>query len=173
MMPFRRSFSYFAAIAALCALRIALGAALPFRALGSFTLDDLLLARLADSLLHGQWLGPYNHEILTVGPVYPLWIALAYRIGVPLILSHQLLYVAACLLVLRALGPLVVSAPARIAVFALLLFGPYSMDFEATRAVRDNFYTSLTLILLAVAWFRPLERLNYDSRRPRTPHAAG
>jgi hypothetical protein len=134
---------------ALCLVRVWLTLALPLRAMGRAALDDRLFVRMATSLLEGHWLGGYDHQILTVGPFYPLWVALSFYAGVPLILGQQLLYVFACVMLFVALREFVPSARARLLVFSALLFAPFTFDYEATRVVRDNLYMSLSLLVLA------------------------
>ncbi|MER2528799.1 MAG: hypothetical protein ABTR07_12795, partial [Candidatus Competibacter denitrificans] len=47
--------------------------------------DDLLFVRLANYLIQLEWLGPYNNLTLIKGPFYPLWIAITFLIGIPLL----------------------------------------------------------------------------------------
>ncbi|MEK9786503.1 MAG: hypothetical protein VW546_10890, partial [Gammaproteobacteria bacterium] len=59
--------------------------------------DDTLFIGLALNILQGDWLGTYNQFTLMKGPGYSMFIALSNILGIPLILSQELLYVAACL----------------------------------------------------------------------------
>ena len=110
-----------------------------------FMHDDLLFIRLADNLLQFGWLGPYNNLTLAKGPCYPIWIAFSFVIGVPLLLSQHLLYVAASLVTYSALGPLIRKLALRVALFALLLFNPVTFTFQMTCVLRDALYPSLSL----------------------------
>lgn len=111
-----------------------------------FMHDDLLFIRLADNLLQFGWLGPYNNLTLAKGPFYPMWIAFSFVIGVPLLLSQHLLYVAASLVTYSALGPLIRKLALRVALFALLLFNPVTFAFQMTCVLRDALYPSLSLL---------------------------
>lgn len=114
-----------------------------------FIHDDLLFIRLADHLLQSGWLGPYDNLTLVKGPFYPLWIAFSFLLGIPLLLSQQLLYIAACLVTDQALCPLVERPSARLALFSLLLFNPATSSFPLTCVLRDALYPGLTLLMVA------------------------
>ncbi len=123
----------------------------PLLALADASKDDLLFIRLADYLTRFDWLGPYDNLTLVKGPFYPLWIAAAFLAGVPLLLSQQLLYVAACLVTERALQPLIASRPWRMAIFVLLLFNPVTFTWQLTRVLRDGLYPGLVLLVVGAA----------------------
>ena len=65
--------------------------------------DDALFIRLAENLVQGEWLGPYDNLTLVKGPFYPLWIALSFKLSLPLLLSQHLLYIFACMVFVLAL----------------------------------------------------------------------
>ena len=113
-----------------------------------FMHDDLLFVRLADNLLQFGWLGPYDNLTLAKGPFYPMWVAFAFVIGVPLLLSQHLLYIAASLVTYCALQPLIEKLTLRIALFTLLLFNPATFTFQLTCVLRDALYPSLTLLVV-------------------------
>lgn len=113
--------------------------------------DDLLFIRLANYLAQFDWLGPYDNLTLIKGPFYPLWIAVAFLAGVPLLLSQHLLYIAACLVTERALQPLIPSRPWRMAIFVLLLFNPVTFTWQLTRVLRDGLYPGLVLLVVGSA----------------------
>ena len=60
--------------------------------------DDTLFVGLALNILQGEWLGAYNQFTLMKGSGYPLFIALSNLLGLPLILSQELLYLGSCFL---------------------------------------------------------------------------
>jgi hypothetical protein len=64
---------------------------------------------IAKALLSGNWLGPYDNTVLAKGPIYPIWIAIVSASGMPLLLAQHLLYVAACVLFVSAVKPLLRS----------------------------------------------------------------
>jgi len=114
--------------------------------------DDRLFLNLASELLHGRWLGPYNNLTLAKGPFYPLWIATAFILGVPLLLSQHLLYITACTILVIALRPLLPRPAILLLVYAILLFNPISYtDGVMTRVIREGIYPALTILLVAGA----------------------
>ena len=106
--------------------------------------DDLLSLRSACWLARGDWLGPYDHLTLRFGPFYGIWIALAFLLGLPLLLSEHLLYITACLLTILAVRPLFRRYASLIGIYTVMLFNPVSfMDGVASRVLRIGIYHSL------------------------------
>ncbi len=119
-------------------------------ALGYAAHDDVLFLRLADSLLHGNWLGTYDQLTLAKGPMYSFWIAAMALLHVPLYFAQHLLYAGACALLVQACAPAVKSPAARFAGYALLLWNP--MSFEASsmgRVLRQHIYSPEVLVIFA------------------------
>jgi hypothetical protein len=119
-------------------------------AIGTAGHDDRLFLKLAESLVRGEWLGPYDQLTLVKGSFYPIWIAVVFLAGLPLTFAQQLAYAGACALLVRALTPLVKSRPGRLAAYALLLWNP--MSFEASmlgRVLRQHISTPLVLLIFA------------------------
>lgn len=136
-------------------------------ALGMADHDDRLFLRLADALLSGHWLGKYDYLILIKAPFYPLWIALVHFLGIPLLLSQQILYAVACWVFVVALRPLLRGEGGRLLLFTLLLFNPISFqDGAATRVMREGIYPALTLLVAACAFAIAL-RSGRESPCPR------
>jgi len=118
---------------------------------GYYPHDDLLFLRLARSIVQGEWLGAYNNVTLVKGPLYPLWIAGAFLLGLPLLLSQQLGYIAACGLAVRALRPVLADARLRGAVFVWLVFNPASFSAnETSRVLRNTVAALLALAALGL-----------------------
>ena len=84
--------------------------------------DDGLFLRLASSLARAKWLGRYDEYTLIKGLGYPAFIALVYRLGLPLLLAQHLLYVFACALFCYAVRGLLERAGLRLLLFLALLF---------------------------------------------------
>jgi hypothetical protein len=154
----RPSIAPLALAAGMALFKLWLAGAQALQIAGGALYDDALFVRLAENVARGQWLGPYDHLTLAKGPFYPVWIAGAFLSGVPLVLSHHLLYIAAVAIACQALRPLLPSPWARLAVFAALLFNPASFAWgQMGRAVREGIYPALTLIALAsglALWLR-------------------
>jgi hypothetical protein len=134
----------------LVAFKLWLVSAQPVYAIGDAGHDDQLFLQLANHLLSGDWLGPYSQFTLMKGPLYPLFIAGVFLLGIPLFLAQHLLYAAACGLVAGALEPLVRRRALRAAVFAVLLFNPITFDGERTmRVARQDLLPALVLLIVA------------------------
>ena len=59
----------------------------PVFGLPGSNLDDEMFLSLARNLVMGKWLGAYSQYTLAKGCGYPLFIAAAFRLGVPLPLA--------------------------------------------------------------------------------------
>src|SRR5579875_1886521 len=122
----------------------------PTEAIGPAAMDDRLFLNLAEHILHGDWLGDYSQFTLMKGPMYSIWIAAVFLLGLPLPLAQQLLYLAGCFLVVRALRPFFRSTGVAFTVFMVLWWNPMSYEMPVLgRVLRQNVYTPLTLIFFA------------------------
>lgn len=141
---------WFWAAVALTLLKLWLTRGLDVYALGNADHDDALFVRLAQHLVRGEWLGPYDQLTLAKGPAYSVFIAAAFWAGLPLFLAQQLLYAGACAALVRAVRPALVSAPGRFALYALLLLNPMSYDTSSLgRVLRQHLQVPLMLLVLA------------------------
>ncbi|HKB56241.1 MAG TPA: hypothetical protein VKC51_01515, partial [Lacunisphaera sp.] len=119
-------------------------------AIGSAGLDDRLFLELAQHLVRGEWLGPYNELTLAKGPFYSLFIAAVFSLGVPLFLAQQMFYATACALFTRALHPALARPGAQFAVYTLLLWNPMTFDAPSMgRVLRQHVYGPLGLMIFA------------------------
>jgi hypothetical protein len=110
--------------------------------------DDAYFARSAGYLVQGNWLGPYDMLTLSKGPTYPLFIAGAYELHIPLKLAeHGLHLVAAGMLawaVWRVTRVRVVTAAA----YVVVALNPAYLGSAASRVTREVVYGALSLILV-------------------------
>jgi hypothetical protein len=141
---------FIAVVIALVLFKFWLVSAQTIVAVGSACFDDALFVKLAKSLLGGHWLGTYNEYTLAKGPMYSLFIAFVFLLGVPLFAAQQIFYAAACGLLVRALRPLVPHRGMRLGLFAVLLFNPVTYDGGThARVLRQDILYSLVLVILA------------------------
>ena len=147
---------------------------IPYAAFADATYDDAHFVLQAAYLLTGQWLGPYTEATLAKGPFFPAWVAGAWLLHVPLLVSEALLYAGAGWFLLagvrrdqRTGWPLVVA-------FLLLLGNPMMWEGQHLRIMREGLYGPLTILVLALAaWsFRP-NRSGANRGRLRPALAAG
>lgn len=119
-------------------------------AIGNAHHDDALFVKLAGHITRGEWLGPYNELTLSKGPAYPIFIAWNFWTGIPLGLSQQLLYLAACLLVVWALAPIMKAGWARLLTLTLLFYNPLTYEgLQMTRLLRQHLTIPMALIIVA------------------------
>ena len=171
-MPPRASISgWLWGAVALTAAKLWLTSGQTLFAIGPAIHDDRLFVELAGHLVRGEWLGPYNQYTLAKGPMFSLFIAAMFWLGLPLMLAQQLLYAGACAAVTRALAPWVRPAAAQFSLYALLLGNP--MSYEAgnlSRLMRQNLYTPLGLLVIAgLVWLFARRRESW--RRQAVPAA--
>ena len=113
--------------------------------------DDTLFVGLALNILQGEWLGAYNQFTLMKGSGYPLFIALSNILGLPLILSQELLYLGACFLFTLGIRLLGASTTLSCLAFALLAFNPFTYNFfPNVYPFRFGIYPAVSLMLFAV-----------------------
>ena len=124
----------------------------PLSANGSWVHDDRLFLNHASAILSHGWLGSYNNLTLAKGPFYPIWIAMAFLSGVPLLPAQHLLYIAACAVFIIAIRPVLSRQGILLLLWAVLLFNPMSYtDQVMTRVVREGIYPALTMLVAAGA----------------------
>jgi len=124
----------------------------PVFGLPGSNLDDEMFLSLARNLVMGKWLGAYSQYTLAKGCGYPLFIAAAFRLGVPLPLAEHGLYLASCWMCVRALRPVLHNDAWALGLFAALLWQPMSYWLDGPgggNILRQNLYTPLTLLVFA------------------------
>ena len=127
---------------ALCALQLA-------QATPAFSpIDDTLMFEMARSIREGNWLGEYGYLTLGKHSFFALWLAFLNVLHVNFLVGGQLLYAAACLVLLAAVKPLFRTNAARGLVFLAVLWLPASWAQFTLRVYRDNIYPALVLLAL-------------------------
>lgn len=124
----------------------------PFLSLTHLRHDTQIFINQAIFLLEGDWLGPYSEYTLMKGPATSIWVALMNFLGIPLLMSHHLLYLAASILLLLAFRRLTSSNGYLLFLFALLHFNPFTFNYGAiASAFRGMLHQPLVLGLLALS----------------------
>lgn len=112
--------------------------------------DDKLFLDLANNISNGNWLGEYNNRILIKGPFYPLWIAINYKLGMPLLFSQHLLYIFSCVTFVGAIAR-IVRGRYLLLIFVFILFNPISYSGGVmTQVLRSGIYQSLSLVIISI-----------------------
>jgi len=124
----------------------------PFLSLVHLRHDTQIFINQAIYLLQGEWLGPYSEYTLMKGPATSIWIALMNFLGIPLLMSHHLLYLGASILMLLAFRRLTASNGYLLFVFALIHFNPFTFNYGAiASAFRGILHQPLVLGLFALS----------------------
>jgi hypothetical protein len=124
---------------------------IPSVAVGYAFYDDALFVKLADHILRGAWLGPFDELTLSKGPFLPIWIAGAFWLKVPLVLSESCLYAGAGWVFVSVLRPQVKHPWWLFIMFAAFLFNPLLYNLENLRVSREGLYGPLSVMVMAVA----------------------
>lgn len=114
--------------------------------------DDLFFARAAQSMLKGQWMGPYNHFTLIKGPFYAFFLVGSFLSGLPLYLNESLFFLGASVVFFFALKPIIKNKWWLFFCFAFIMFIPSSLATGMhLRVYREFVYFILTLYVTAFA----------------------
>ncbi|MBV2111635.1 MAG: hypothetical protein B6D72_17265 [gamma proteobacterium symbiont of Ctena orbiculata] len=152
-------------ILALVLMRYCLTAGLPLTAHAHGIHDDALFIRLAESIVSGEWLGEYDKLTLVKAPLYPLYIAANYLLGLQFKTMEHAIYIVACVIVYLALVKARVSPYLALVPFILLLFNPYHHG----SVERGWFYAAL--VFLVIAGFYYMIAMRSVSGRIRSSHS--
>jgi len=148
----RRWWGEWAVIAALVVFKLWLAGDLGLTVYGNAMHDDALFATQGRAIMDGRWLGAYGEVTLSKGPVYPLFLAMVGKSGLPLQQAQAWLHAAACLVFLFAVRPLVPRAGARVLLFALLALDTQMLSAAAIgRVLRVGIQPALVLLALGGA----------------------
>jgi hypothetical protein len=126
-------------------------AARPVVFFSSAGLDDALFMRLGQSLASGRWLGPYDQNTLVKGMGFPAFLALSNVLGLPFGLALAMFHAACAAFAAHVVGRLLSSRFMGVALLASLLLFPTLYMGDQMRVIRDLFYTSLGVALVAAA----------------------
>lgn len=111
--------------------------------------DDGLFERGAVRLAVGDWPGDFDRLVLSKGSGYPLFIAVADRLHLPLGVAGQLTYLAAAAATALAFLLVTRRVVAATTVYLVLAFDPMNYGVDAARVLRDNWYAGMSLLLLS------------------------
>lgn len=120
---------------------------IPLRYISWAHYDETLFLRLAQHLVRGEWLGPYDRVTLVKGVGFPLWLAGAHLLQLPVMLAAALTQAFAAAVAYHALQPLITSRAARLAAFAALALCPTGLS--EFNLMRELIFPALTLLAVA------------------------
>lgn len=120
-------------------------------AIGNADHDERLFLNLANSFLQwlavneGNWLGPYNQLTLAKGPMYSLFLATNFAMGLPLLFTQGLLYIISGLILILGLRKIISHPVILIILYTIYIFSPEII----TRVTREGIYSALTMLVIA------------------------
>jgi hypothetical protein len=147
----RRRALVVAALVAVTAISTALRAVVPIWVLADPVEDDLLFVRLGTSLREGDWLGPYSFRTLQKGPGFPAFLAVVHQTHLPYLVAVHLVHLLACAAAAAAIGRATGSRRLGCWIYVVLALDPSYFGWGASRVLRDDWYSSLSLLLFALA----------------------
>ena len=107
---------------------------------------------MGSNIVSGRWLGTFNSLTLAKVPFYPIWLAFASFLPIPLMLSNHLLYIVACLVFIISVRPLFKNRIILGFLYTFLLFNPYSFsDILNLQIMRENIYPALTILVVSLS----------------------
>src|ERR1044072_5118267 len=114
--------------------------------------DDGHFLRQALDIPQGNWLGAYDHMTLIKGPGLPLFIAFSKILGLPYSIAVALMEAGTFFLVSLVIGRLARAPALACLMLGVLLLFPWMWTGDSLRILRDQYYTSLILIFLALSF---------------------
>ena len=90
--------------------------------------DDLFFARAANFMIHGEWMGAYDHMTLIKVPFYSIFLVLSSFSGLPLLLNETLFYIGACIFLVVGFFPVAKSHWFRLVFFVFILLAPSTLN---------------------------------------------
>ena len=113
--------------------------------------DDSLYVTRAFELIEGNGFGPYDSRVLVKYPGISLWLAIVRILGIPFLVSVNVLYIASGIYVMTGLLRCGLGRMTAWLAFALFLFNPITFGYEWIRVLREPLDTGLWVVLLGAA----------------------
>jgi hypothetical protein len=111
--------------------------------------DDGLFMSGASHILESGWLGPYNQYILSKGPTYSVFLALASLSGLPINFVHTAFQIFAIFVTSHIVLKLANSKTVATITFIILSLSPVTIMPDARRIIRDQIYWPLSFLVFA------------------------
>lgn len=111
--------------------------------------DDSIYVQRALSLISDDGFGTYDSRVLVKYPGISLWLAGARLLGLPFLLSVNLVYLAAGVYMLAAFIRCNTSRVVALVSFGLYVLNPITLGVEWTRVIREPLSTGIFIALAA------------------------
>ena len=112
--------------------------------------DDEMQVFLADSIADGRWLGDWTQTTMSKGPGYPVFLPMAYDLGLNPMVAAQVMYLLGATLVAGALLALVRSRWLPALLYPALAMNPAMFGTPASRVYRESLTAALAILVLGV-----------------------
>ena len=110
--------------------------------------DQIRYLEMAESILQGEWLGPFDVMTLARDVGYSSWIVAVHITGIPLRIANELLLLGASLLLCLALIRSGIPAGLAGLLFATLTLQPHGM-LVLRDLLPSSFYAAVLVLSLA------------------------
>lgn len=138
-------------------LRLVLVARFPIFAYIDYVDDDELMVQQAKSIASGEWLGAYSYNTLLKSPVFPLYLALLFKLKLPYILTTTLLYIISSFIFVISLKDIIKNKIVLGLVSVIVLFNPIMMSVDFQRPYRYSLASILALAIIGLYNFMLLK----------------
>ena len=139
----------FIIIAFLVIIKCILTINLPINVRDHVGADEYLMLSQAESLIKGEWLGPYTYLTIVKGIGFPFFLMLAFKLGISYLSLYSLFYVGACLISLIPLRKMISNKIILLLIFSGLLFCPASFDNNVQLVYRNMLIIPQSILLIA------------------------
>lgn len=137
-------------ILAISVFRIYIANRIPLLLQADAKYDDYLLIQYADSIFHGDWLGPYSHTTFLKVVSASVLIALGRLIGLEYGTSQAIIYIFAVALLIYSFNKLICNKIWAVCTYAFLLFSPIMFHAENVQKIyRGGYIVSFSIIVIA------------------------
>ena len=138
--------------ALLIILRQAVTAGLPLHIQGSY-FDDGLMLRMAEGLISGNWLGPYDSGTLMKGAFFPMSVACIHVIGISYLAALTAFHSGACVFFISQIRFLLRRRVVLVILLGVLLFEPGSFSCRSFQTLYRNSLTASQVLVIFGAVF--------------------
>ena len=130
-------------------LRVYMAMQIPLFAQAGADYDDFLMIKYADSILTGNWLGPFGLRTLAKGVSFSLFIVITYLLHIPYSLALILVYIGAILIFIQAIKKLIPNCCFLVCMYLVLLFSPVMLHVENTQKIyRGGLIVACALLIV-------------------------
>ncbi len=137
---------------------------LPIYARDGTGADEYLMLCHAENLIKGNYLGPYNYLTLVKGIGFPLFLALAFKMGISYLSLYSLFYSFACLLALIPVSRVVNNKFLKLLIFLGLLYCPATLDNNVELVYRNMLIIPQSVCLVSCLMMMYFN-LNEDNKK--------